>query len=107
MGTPHKLVFDLIQHHGDYVEFYVSYYLDYNLWTAVGIGWMSNNTPAYYLSSLKLNNFPAGNHYNKKANIHLQELSLKFQNDVLEDLALTNIRNQLLGTCKRARRSPR
>lgn len=94
MDTPHKLVFELIQQHEDYIEFTVSYYLDYNLWTAIGIGWVSNNLPAYYLRSLKLNNFPAGRHYEAKANIQLQELSLKFQNEVLEELTLANIRNQ-------------
>ena len=94
MDTPHKLVFDLIKHHSDYIEFSVSYYLEYNLWTAIGIGWMSNNAPVYYLSCLKLNKFPAGIHYSEKANIHLQDLSLKFQNNILEDLTLINIKNQ-------------
>ena len=94
MDTPDKLVFELVLHHDDYIEFRVSYYLEYNQWTAEGIGWISNGTPAYYLRSLKLNNFPAARHYEKKAKLIEQELSLKFQNQELENFALLNIRQQ-------------
>lgn len=94
LDTPYKLIFELTHHHEDYIEFRVSYYQGYNQWAAEGIGWMSKNHPTYYLRSLKLNNFPAGRHYEKTARIVEQALSLKFQNEVLEDLVLVNIKKQ-------------
>ena len=107
MKSTHKPVFELIKHHGDdYIEFNVSYYLDYNLWTAHGMGWVSNDTPAYYLNSLKLNKFLAGSHYNEKANIHLQDLSLKFQNTDIENFTLFNIRKHFSRTRTRLKHMP-
>lgn len=97
MDTPHKLVFDLVRHHEDYIEFSVTYFLEHNQWSAEGIGWMSGGNPAYYLRNLMLNNFPAARHYEKKASLVERELSLKFQNQVLEDLVLINIRKQFSG----------
>jgi hypothetical protein len=104
-STPHKLIFELVLHHDDYIEFSVSYYLEYNLWTAAGIGWISNGTPTYYLNSLKLNKFRAGMHYTEKATIHQQDLSLKFQNNVIESLTLINIQEQF--SCCRTHMKPR
>jgi hypothetical protein len=88
------LVFELVLHHDDYIEFSVAYNLEYNRWAAEGMGWMRNGDPAYYLRSLKLNNFPAARHYESKAKLVEQESSLKFQNTVIEDIVLANVRLQ-------------
>jgi hypothetical protein len=95
--TPDRYVFELVRQHDDYIEFSVSYYFEYNLWTAAGIGWISHNAPAYYLSSLKLNKWPAAAHYNKQANLGFQNLSLKFHNELLEQLTISHIRNHFSG----------
>lgn len=98
MDTLDRYLFELIRHHDDYIEFSVSYYFEYSPWTAVGIGWFSQNSPAYYLSSLKLNKWPAAGHYNKQANLGFQDLSMKFQNELLEKLTLSHIKNHFSGT---------
>lgn len=99
---PHEVTFELVQKHESYIEFSVSYRLEYNQWTAEGIGWVSNGLPAYYLHSLKLNNFPAARHYESKAQFVEQELSLKFQSSELEVPVLMNIKQQF--SCLRRRK---
>jgi hypothetical protein len=97
MDTPDRYLFEVVRHHDDYIEFSVSYYFDYNLWTETGIGWISRNVPFYYLSSLKLNQWPAAGHYNRQANLGLQNQSLKFRNEQLEQLTLGHIRDHFSG----------
>lgn len=83
--------FDLVQHHGDYIEFFVSYRIEYNRWAAEGIGWLVHDTAHYYLRTLKLNNWPAASHYNEKANLGLDRQSLIFHSDTLDQLTIANI----------------
>lgn len=94
-GNVEDFQFDLVQHHDDYIEFSVSYRLEYNRWTAEGIGWISQSMPNYYLRILKLNNWPAASHYNDKANISLHEQSIKFRCETLDRLTLANITHHL------------
>jgi hypothetical protein len=95
MESVEDFQFDLVRHHGDYVEFSVSFKIEYNKWTAEGIGWITHKGTSYYLRFLKLNNWPAGNHYNKKAKITLRRQSYKFNSETLDRLAITNITHHL------------
>lgn len=95
MGNVEDFQFDLVRHHGDYIEFAVSYRLEYNRWTAEGIGWIARSLANYYLGILKLNNWPAASHYNDKANIGLLEQSMKFRCETLDRLTLANITQHL------------
>lgn len=96
MSTPTKLTFDLIQHHDGYMEFRVTYQVGSDKWMVEGIGWLSEKRPNYYLRDLYLNNRQAGSkHYHQDALLVEQDSSLKFNHQVLEDLALVHIRKQL------------
>jgi hypothetical protein len=95
MGNVEDIQFDLIQHHGDYIEFSVSFKIEYNKWTAEGIGWITHKSTNYYLRLLKLNNWPAGSHYNKKAKIALSRQSYKFNSKTLDRLTTANISHHL------------
>ena len=95
MGNVEDFQFDLVQHHGDYIEFSVSYRLEYNQWTAEGIGWVAKGIPNYYLRFLKLNNWPAASHYNAKANIALHKQSMRFQCEPLDRLTLAKVTHHL------------
>jgi len=83
--------FNLVQHQGDYIEFFVTYRLEYNRWAAEGIGWLAYDTAHYYLRSLKLNDWPAASHYNNKANMGLDRQSLIFQSDALHRMTMDSI----------------
>ena len=87
--------FDLIRHHGDYIEFSLSYRIEYNKWSAEGIGWVSESIPLYYLRTLRLNNYPAASHYNKKAKIGLYAQSVIFQSKSLDRLLLAQISHHM------------
>lgn len=83
--------FALIQHHKDYLEFSVSYQMEWNFWTTEGIAWVSESATNYYLRSLHLNKWPAASLHHHKAGITLKQHSMKFQCQTLEDLTLSNI----------------
>jgi hypothetical protein len=95
MESVEDFQFNLIRHHGDYIEFSVSFKIEYNKWTAEGIGWLTQSRTNYYIRVLKLNNWPAGSHYNKKAKIALRRQSYKFHSDMLDRLANTHITHHL------------
>ncbi|TSA49560.1 MAG: hypothetical protein D4R48_03180 [Nitrosomonadales bacterium] len=92
MNAPKFPAFKLISYHSDYIEFSVSYFLGFDCWVAVGIGWIVNGSPVFYINDLRLSIWPVEKHRYEEAFIGLDGLSLKFKHDSLEDFALKNIK---------------
>lgn len=96
MEEVREFEFAVVAQHADYLEFSINYKLEYNLWSAEGIGWLSQNALNYYLRSLSLNRWPAVIRYIKTAGIQLNQNSMKFEFPELERLTLLQLQHHLV-----------
>lgn len=86
--------FSLVRHKADYLGFKVRYSLQDAFWDVSGVGWINPSDPKYYLTDISRNGTLSTGHDLGSAGIMLQDYSMRFECEELDQLVKSHIRLQ-------------